>query len=158
MLASGGGLYVYYGGVATGIVENGGYADIEDDEAVSFVSHSFSGLVLTDASATVHSGTTANSATVSECGILSVYSGGIVKSTTVNEYGVLRVSSGGTADCTEVNGGEFEVSEGGMANGANVNCGGSMYVSAGGTATGILENGGYVEVDGGATVTFLSNN
>ena len=157
MLASGGELYVYYGGVATGIVENGGYVDFEDDETVSFVSNSFSGLVLSEASATVHSGTTANSATVSEYGILSVHSGGIVKSTTVNEYGVLRVSSGGTADCTEVNGGEFKVSEGGMANGATVNCGGSMYVSAGGTATGILENGGYVEVDGGATVTFLSN-
>ncbi len=157
ILASGGELYVYYGGVATGIVENGGYVDFEDDESVSFVSNSFSGLVLSEASATVHSGTTANSATVSEYGILSVHSGGIVKSTTVNEYGVLRVSSGGTADCTEVNGGEFKVSEGGMANGATVNCGGSMYVSAGGTATGILENGGYVEVDGGATVTFLSN-
>ncbi len=157
MLASGGELYVYYGGVATGIVENGGYVDFEDDETVSFVSNSFSGLVLSEASATVHSGTTANSATVNEYGSLRVHSGGIVNSATVNEYGSLRVYSGGTADSTTVNGGEFEVSEGGMANGATVNCGGSMYVSAGGTATGILENGGYVEVDGGATVTFLSN-
>ena len=157
MLASGGELYVYYGGVATGIVENGGYVDFEDDESVSFVSNSFSGLVLSDASATVHSGTTANSATVNEYGSLRVHSGGIVNSTTVNEYGSLRVYSGGTADSTTVNGGEFEVSEGGMANGATVNCGGSMYVSAGGTATGILENGGYVEIDGGANVTFLSN-
>ena len=157
MLASGGELYVYYGGVATGIVENGGYVDFEDDETVSFVSNCFSGLVLSEASATVHSGTTANSATVNEYGSLRVHSGGIVNSTTVNEYGSLRVYSGGTADCTEVNGGEFKVSEGGLANGATVNCGGSMYVSAGGTATGILENGGYVEVDGGATVTFLSN-
>ena len=64
ILASGGELYIYYGGVATGIVENGGYVDFEDDESVSFVSNSFCGLVLSEASATVHSGTTANSATV----------------------------------------------------------------------------------------------
>ena len=155
MLASGGELYVYYGGVATGIVENGGYVDFEDDETVSFVSNSFSGLVLSEASATVHSGTTANSATVNEYGSLRVHNGGIVNSTTVNDGGSMIVADRGKADGIAIHaGGNLEVGSGGSASDATVNSGGSAIVGDGGKATGVAINtGGSLEVGSGGSAS-----
>ena len=67
---------VYSGGIAQ-IKENGGYINVGAGANVTFVSNSFSGLVLSSGqSATVHSGTTANSITVNSGGTLAVLSGG----------------------------------------------------------------------------------
>ena len=66
---TGGGYFrVSSGGTATAIVEDGGYVYVANGATVSFVEHTFSGCVLSRTSATVHSGTTANSATVNEYG------------------------------------------------------------------------------------------
>ncbi len=91
---SGGHIYVSSGATASKIVENGGYVAVKDGANVTFAPNSFSGLVLSDASATVHSGTTANSATVNAGGRLEVFSGGTVNGVTVNSGGAAEVSSG----------------------------------------------------------------
>ena len=63
-------------GTATRIKENGGYVDIADSNASTFVANSFSGLVLSSgARATLHSGTTANLTTILS-GWVGVYDGG----------------------------------------------------------------------------------
>ncbi len=139
---SGGCLFVEEGGSAKGIVENGGYVEYygEDDEpTVTFAPSIINGLSLENASATVHSGTTATNTTVNEEGILEIYSGGIANSTTVNADGNMNVSSGGTAAAP------------------TVNPGGYFLIEEGGSATGIVENGGYVDVRDGADVTFVPN-
>ena len=71
----GGMLYISSGGAATNVKENGGYVG-SYDYPVTFVANTFSGLILSSASATVHSGTTANNTTVCLGGKLHVYSGG----------------------------------------------------------------------------------
>ena len=72
---NGGKLYISSGGTATEITENGRYVSFDNGANVTFTPNTFSALVLSDASATVHSGTTANSTTVNG-GHLYVYSGG----------------------------------------------------------------------------------
>ena len=75
----GGGLEVYSGGVAENVVENGGYVEVFEGASVSFASNTISGLeIASDQYATVHSGTTANSATVNVGGKLEVFSGGML--------------------------------------------------------------------------------
>ena len=150
-------LFVSSGGTANGIIENGGYVDVKDGANVSFVPNTISGLILSRASATVHSGTTANSTTVND-GKLTVYSGGTANSTTVSGYnGGLYVYSGGTVNSTTVNDGKLTVYSGGTANSTTVNYGGYLEVNSGGTANEIIENGGDVHVDYGADVTFVPN-
>jgi autotransporter passenger strand-loop-strand repeat protein len=134
----GGRLYVSSDGTANEISENGGYVEVETGANAMFASNTFSGLILSNASATIHSGTTANS-TMLMRGQLNVYSGGTANSTTVNSGGSLNVSSGGTANNT------------------TVNSSGWIYVSSGGTAIGIKENGGYVSFADGADVSFAAN-
>ena len=94
---SGGRLYVISGGVATDIIESGGYVEFENGATVTFLSNSFSGLVLSYTSATVHSGTTANTTIVNAGGTMYVSSGGLANDTMVNGGGTMYVSSGGTA-------------------------------------------------------------
>ncbi|MBR6239831.1 MAG: AIDA repeat-containing protein [Lentisphaeria bacterium] len=173
---SAGYLIVYNGGIAAGIVENGGYVDVCEGASATFASHSFSGLVLSNTSATIHSGTTANgtvnyrgslfvycggtanSTTVNSYGSIFVYSDGTANSTTVNSYSFMFVYSGGTANSTKVNSrGSIHVSIRGTANSTTVNEGGWMYISEGGTATAIVENGGYVTIESGAKVSFVEN-
>lgn len=138
-VSSGGSMRVSSGGTASDIVENGGFVEISSKANVSFASNSFSGLLLSNASATVHSGTTANS-------------------TTVHSRGGMFVSSGGiTNDTTVISGGSMQVNAGGTANGVTVNFGGKLTVSSGGSASGVLETGGYVETLRNANVSFVSN-
>ena len=112
----GGWLYVNPGGVAKQITENGGYVygEADNDPNVTFVSHTISGLVLSQwEGATVHSGTTAFN-TVLNDGNLEVFKGGSAVNTEVNLGGVLWVSSGGTATGIVENGGAVWVSGGHM--------------------------------------------
>ena len=136
---SGGYMYVSSGGTATEIKENGGYVYVAADADVTFIPNSFSDLILSRASATIHSGTTATDNTVNDGGRLFVSSGGTATNTTVNSGGYMYVSSGGTANSTTVN------SRGRL----------SVYGDC--TATEIMENGGYVYFDESANVTFAPN-
>ncbi len=84
------------GCTATKIRENGGCVNVADGASVTFAAHSFSGLELVSwCSATVHSGTTANSTTVNSDGYFHIYSGGIANSTTVNSDGRMLIDFGG---------------------------------------------------------------
>jgi len=175
---SGGGMVVSSGGTATEIKENGGYVNVADGANATFTSNSFSGLNLSNAFATVHSGTTATDTTlnfngrlyvssggtadntiVNSSGYFDVYSGGTANNTTVNSWGYLYVSNGGTANNITVNTlGYLIVSSGGMANSTTVNRYGYLYITNGGTATDIVWTPceGHVSIFAGGYATFAS--
>ena len=135
----GGMLYVSSGGTATGIRENGGSVDVAEGADVTFAANEFSGLTLADGSATLHSGTIANSTTVRTGGELYVYDGGTARETVLT--GTDR------RHCAE-----FYVYEGGTATSTVVNVGGWMYV--GGTADSTaVGSGGYLDIAGGGRHT-----
>jgi len=161
---AGGCLYGY--GEATEVTENGGYVDDEDLD-VTFVANTFSDVVLEGASATVHSGTIANSTVLTlgrdyegeVCGgRLYVYDGGIANGTVVSGgyevevdedgyygegyswTGKLRVYSGGVANDTTVTGGYRWSEEY------------AMTVYEGGVANGTTLDGGYLLVEDEGTV------
>ena len=135
-----GSMWVSSGGTATQIRENGGYIDVQEGANVTFASNTFSGLVLSRAAATIHSGTTANSNRVNEYGKLWVSSGGVADNTAVagvsdDRVGRIYVLSGGVVNNTTVyKNGELYVSSGGTANSTTVYEYGYLYVSSGGTA------------------------
>jgi len=158
---SGGELVIYSGGVASAIKENGGYVEVADGKNVTFVSNSFSGVVLRDRSATLHSGTTANSTTLNSQGSMYVYRGGVANATTVNESGTLYVYSGGVANDITLNGdtkhGYIHVYEGAVANSVTVNAGGDLQVSSGGRVSDrltIAATGASVNVESGGIIDF----
>ena len=91
---SGGTLIVSSGATAESITENGGYVKVLDGANVAFVKNTVSRLALSDASATIHSGTTATDTTVNAGGKLEVFSGGTANGVTVNPGGMAEVSSG----------------------------------------------------------------
>ena len=149
----GGEMEVFSGGTATGIIENGGCVTGNEAE-VSFLKNSFSGLSLTSwASATVHSGTTANSTTVNNCGYLYVYSGGTANDTELSDCGYLNIYFGGSANNTVINNdGYVYISSGGTANDTTVNYLGKLNISSGGTANNTIVNSrGYVYVSNSGT-------
>lgn len=129
----GGTLEIRPGGSAIAIKENGGCVNVADGANASFVANTFSGLMLSNGIATLHTGTTANAATVEAFGELHVYADGTASSTTVNSGGNLYVSARGTANDATVN--EFGIMyifSDGVANAAVVNSGGSGFVDKGG--------------------------
>jgi len=165
---SGGSLYIR--GTATAIRENGGSVYVGADAVVTFLPHVFSGAVLDHADATVHSGTTALSATMTNCD-MRIFSAGVANSTTVNSGGVIFVSSGGSASNTTVNcllyvrsggiadvsivnsGGEICVSSGGTANSTTVNSAGRFYIYSGGIVNSVTVNsGGMIFVSSGVAL------
>ena len=158
---SGGYFYVSSGGMATEVVENGGNVQSAAGASIAFASNTFSGLTLSNASATVHSGTTANDVTMKADGCLHVFSGGTANRAVIQStgwYGGLFVSAFGTANDTTIgSGGSFHVYSGGRANNTEVDSGGWLIVSSGGTATEVVENGGYVDSATGANITFAAN-
>lgn len=93
---SGGRLIVSSGGMASGIVENGGYVNVRDGGTASFAAHTFSGSIV-HSSATVHSGTTANSTTMNS-GCLFVYSGGKLTGRTICLDGIVSTYQGAVVD------------------------------------------------------------
>ena len=111
-------------GTMTDIIENGGCVSYNKYATVSFASHSFCGLELSQAPATVHSGTTAFRTTIVNKARMDVYDGGKAIETTVNKDGALVVLSGGTADSTTVNsGGSLCISDGAIVNNTIINAG-----------------------------------
>ena len=131
-------IYVCNGGMATGILENGGFVYVGVDEDVTFLPNTIDDLLLENTSATLHSGTTANSATVNEDGRLQIR-GGQAGRITVNDGGVVDVHSSS------------------LVTSLAANIGGNVVIHSGGTVTEILENGGYIDVNSKAAVTFLAN-
>ena len=131
-------IYVCNGGIATGILENGGYVYVGIDEDVTFLPNTIDDLRLENTSASLHSGTTANSATVNEDGRLQIRGG---------RAGLVTVNDGGVAD----------VFSSSVVNSLTANVGGNIIIYGGGTATEILENGGYVDVNSNASFTFVPN-
>ena len=147
-------LYVYSGGTAMDIVENGGTVFVEEGATVNFLPCIVSGVVISSGiSMTVHSGTTANSTTVSSVGVLCVSSGGTANATTVNSNAWLYVSDGGIANATTVSSrGTLCVSSGGTANVTTVSSRGTLCVSNGGTANVTTVNSsGWLIVSSGGT-------
>lgn len=132
----GGSLVISSGAVAAGIVENGGYVSVADGASAAFVENTFSGLTLSGGAATLHAGTTAESAAVYTSGALYVYDGGAANGTVL--------TGADKEDCAEM-----YIYDGGAANGTTVNGGGWVYV--GGTAGSTVVNGdGYLGIaDGG---------
>ena len=148
---SGGWIYVSGGGTALNITENGGYVFVENGANITFAPNIINELSLDNASATVHSGTTAVNATVYFYGELIVSSGGTATDTNINSRGSMFVSNGGSASGTTVNyDGTFYVESGGAATGATVNSGGHLKVR-GGTANGTTISGGSMVVSSGGT-------
>ena len=126
-------LFISNDGIANDIIENGGNVIIEDGAIVSFASNSFSEFEFSGTSATLHSGTTANS-------------------TVVNNNGKLDVS-GGKVIGTILNSGTLNVSSLGMASETIINSRGSMFVSSGGTTINTtLDSGGIFDIAKGAIV------
>ncbi len=141
---SGGKLIISSGGTATQVKENGGYVNANPYASVTYVSNSFTGLVLDNyGTATVHSGTTATDTVINGGGELRVYDG-LANNTVVrgsdDDPGVLMMDTGGTL------------------NGVTVESGGELLLW-GGKLTGkiTLENGAYFGVadfDFGQTLDF----
>jgi len=142
MVRSGGSLIVSNGGIATDIVENGGFVKCSADANVTFASNTFSGLILSGGlSATVHSGTTAVFTTLEDRVYFDVFSGGLAVNTIISR-GNLEVSSGGVASGATMLGGNLSVKNGGVATDITVN----RYVDIEGFASGFgtlsIEQGG----------------
>ena len=160
-VSSGGCLYV--GGTALRIVEDGGYVSVTSQADVTFVPHVISNLMLSQASATLHSGTTAVSATISSDGHVYVYSGGIANNMIVSYGGNVTVYNGGIANSMIVNSnvyGYYHVVIYGVANSTTISSGGTVYVHSGGTANGtIVSNSGWMVLSGGGSAnnTTVSN-
>jgi len=171
---------IYDGGVATNIVENGGYVNIPEEwtgaqpENVTFLPNSFSGLVLNGKWTTVHSGTTATDTTVNSDGIFQILSGGtgnntivdfggnmvvaftgIANSVTVNAGGSCWVYENGTANnVTAHTDGIVAVSSGGFVSGASLvstGASGGLWVFSGGTAADIVSDKGYLDIRSSGT-------
>jgi len=131
-LREGGSLLVSSNGIASQIVENGGYVEIADGAVVTFADNAFSGLVLSNASATVHSGTTASDLLINEGGCMAVFSGGTAVDAEISGNGALVLFSGGTAIGTVVNSNcGLIVSSGGTANIITVSSGGVLFADSG---------------------------
>ena len=183
---SGGKLTVYSGSTATDIVENGGFVYFEEGADVTFAPNTINDLLLENASATIHSGTTANRATVNSRSDLNIISGGSANRPTVNSGGRILVGSGGTATDIVENGGYVYFEEGAdvtfvpntindlvlekvlsatvhsgtTANRTTVNFSGYLHVSSGGTANNTTVNPYgklYVSSGGTATDTTVNN-
>ncbi len=174
---TGAGLLVSSGGAATEIKENGGYVEVADGAEVSFVPNAISELTLADISASVHSGTTANRATVNTGGKLEVFSGGTATEVLENG-GYVEISDGAavtfasntfsgleladsatvhagtTATDTTVNsGGKLEVFSGGAVNDITVNPGGAAEVSSGVISGAVINADGSLLIYDGTRIT-----
>ena len=142
------------------VEENGGYVYIKDELVsgyanIKFRSHTFNNLVMSDTSATVHSGTIAANTTVGADSYLQIFSGGIANGATLNSGGSMVLDGGGANNVAVNSSGMMHVLSG-SANSTTVNSGGYMRIYSGGTATSVMENGGYVN-DGYRRASFVSH-
>jgi len=76
-------MYVFSGGTALKVIEDGGFVSVKSGASVTFVPHVIESAIINEAM-TIHSGTTANSVTVNSGGSLLLYSGGSVTTLVVN--------------------------------------------------------------------------
>ena len=166
-------LSIISGGTATRIKENGGYVNwVRGD--VTFASNTFSGVKLGNKdSATVHSGTTANSTVISNGGEMELYWSGIANNTVISSGGKLEflggiaydtvLSKGGIVTFYDLDSGVSHVRTT-ICSGASlvvhghvivdsttVNSMGSMAVLSGGVASRTILSGGKLEVDEGGS-------
>ena len=153
----GGSLYVNPGGTATEIIENGGYVWMTNGHIlVSFASNAFAGLNLVNGSATVHSGTTAVSPSVSSGGELYIYSGGTASNVVWTPCeGHITVDGGGQVTYASQYSGIYYGSNGilllttGTLDGKTIGGNGEMYVMAGAATTSSIVSGGRLCVASG---------
>ena len=151
---SSGNLMISSGGTATAIMENGGYVDVADGASATFVANTLSGTVFSSASATIHSGTTADSVMITSNGRLHVFSGGTARNAFLMSSGNLMASAGGIIHDTILSGGTLHVSTGAVASNVIMHRG-NLNVSFGGKLTGrLICLNGTVSAFGGATVDF----
>ncbi len=142
---SGGYMTISSGGIAKDVLENGGYVNVAKEADVTFVSNTLSCLDIRNDSATIHSGTTANSTTINSRGYMSIFSSGIASNTTIYGSGVLSISSGGiTKDVKTYAGGTLKI-----ANGGNIT--GKMSFLAGAVVS--VEDGAIIDFDLSQTMT-----
>ena len=138
---SGGRLIISSGATAVKVMENGGYVQVADGANVTFSSNTISDLTLSGASATIHSGTTANNTTVNGGGRLEVFSGGTAADVLENG-GCVEIAEGAavTFASNTISGlelaGSATVHSGTTVNSAMVNSGGGLEVFSGGKLTG----------------------
>ena len=99
MTVNPGGIVELVYGSATAIKENGGYVRCEDN--ATYVPNSFSGVILSSRSMSLHSGTTANNTTVYASDI-DIFLGGVANDTTLYSGGI-NIASGGIAYNTTLN-------------------------------------------------------
>ncbi len=146
-------LFVSSGATATSIRENGGFVDVQDGAAATFLPGIFENMTLFS-SATVHSGTTARKITLYDKGVLLVFSGGTATSNSINaSSGGIHVFSGGIAEYTMVSGSAALLVSGGTAAGTTVLSGGKAIVSGGTATETTLVSGGIMHVSEGGTAT-----
>lgn len=126
--------------IATSIIENGGYVDINSTASADFASNTTTVAFGSDiyATATVHSNTIFSDTSLYSCNFVSVFSGGIVKDTTVSS-------------------GYLTISDGGLASNVAIVSGGVIFVYSGGTALEVDQTPyiGVVYSAEGATVTYV---
>ena len=151
----GGILVVYSDGKATDIVENGGFVSAWFGGSATYAVNTFSQVVVSSASATVHQATKAVSTTISEDGAMIVYSGGHASDTTISSGGSIKIFSGGkVAGATIFSGGLVAVDSGAKASDVTVRSGGKLVISSGGTAIGMnLEKGVTQNITEGITAS-----
>ena len=147
-----GSMVVSSGGTALNIVEDGGYINIENGAYATFARHAFSNWIMSNnATATVHSGTTATSITVKDWANLYVYEGGIASNIlltgTSGSNGIVNIFSGGKVyNLSHFSGGFLEVYNSGYLSG---------YYNGGytsGNSQLIYAKGQYINIHPGATV------
>ena len=114
-------MYVASGGIALNIIESGGYVNVNPEANVTFIPTTINGLVLSNNSASLNSGTEANNAKITSGGNLYL-KGGVANSTTINSSGTMWIQSG-------------------SANNTIVNSWGYLFVSRG-SATNIVASSG----------------
>ena len=176
----GGELHVFSGGTATGILENGGYLELDDEADVSLIPNTLSGITISW-NATLHSGTSAVDLTVVKGGHLRIFSGTAADGVTLNPGGELYVSGGGTATGILENGGYLGLEDGanvslipnelsGMTiswnatlhsgtSAVNLTLGrGSLEIHSGTAADGTTMNEGSLRVSGGTAANTIMNN
>ena len=163
-VSSGGTMYVSSGGTAVRITENGGNVNVMAGATVSFVPHTISQLVMIeedgyyDVSATLHSGTLAESVVIDGWNTVTVFDGGAINKTNLLDCATLIVS-GGIVNNAHIGGdmNRFVVYSGGTAN--NVSIDGyenSLVISSGGKITGrmFFDENSVVSVFKGAILDF----
>ena len=161
VVSSGGSLNVASDGTAVAIKEEGGLVTWDSGAVVSFIPSVFSNYVFSGIGlgghATIHSGTTATSTTITNSAWVKVYNGGLVTDTNLKTGAGLHIYSGAAALYTIVNSGtSLFVYTGGAILDVVVSKSARLTASSGACLTGqmIFEDGAVVSALSGSLVDF----